>query len=162
MSKDNLEIERKFLLKKVPDFNKNQIKKKLIHQIYIDIDGKINRFREIVDLSSSVENKYIHCVKRPISKGVFEEIEEEISKEEFVEMSQKNHSYVIKTRYVYEHGGLNWEIDYYNDIRLVTMEVELDDIDQKIEIPDLIKKEIITEVTGQKEFSNYNLSLEEK
>lgn len=39
-------------------------------------------------------------------------------------------------------------------------DVELDDINQPINIPEIIEKEIIVEVTGKKEFSNYSLSEE--
>ena len=71
----------------------------------------------------------------------------------------KDHSYIIKTRSVYEHGGLKWEVDEYHDMKLVTLEVELDDINQEITIPEIIEDMMIVEITGQKVFSNENLSI---
>ena len=47
-------------------------------------------------------------------------------------------------------------------MKLVTLEVELDDINQPIIIPDIIEEQMIVEVTGQRVFSNYNLSTESK
>jgi len=166
MKKDNLEIERKFLLRNVPKFQRKEVDKYLIHQIYVDVNGKITRFRmtEKFNLKGSepeVERYYFECVKKSISTGVFEEIENEISQELFRDMCHFDHSYIIKTRYVYEHGDLKWEVDEYHDIRLVTMEVELDDINQEITIPEIIEREIIVEVTGQLVFSNFNLSVKQ-
>jgi len=165
MNKDNLEIERKFLLKNVPDFNRNEIEKHLIHQIYVDVDGKKVRFRMSEKFNqkgisaTDDERHYVQCVKRVLSPGVFEELENEITKELFRDMSHREHSFIVKTRYVYEKDGLKWEVDEYHDIKMVTLEVELDDINQEITIPEIIKKEVITEVTGQKVFSNQSLSI---
>lgn len=158
---NNLEIERKFLLKNIPKFKMNEIKKYSIHQIYVDIDGKIHRFRmsKHFNNNSTDEMHYVHCVKTPISHGVFEEIESKITPEEFINMTQKDHTYIVKTRYVYEYGGLKWEVDEYHDIKLVTLEVELSDINQEIIIPEIIENMIIVEITGQKAFSNQNLSI---
>lgn len=160
-TKNNLEIERKFLLKKVPTFLAKDVKKYLIHQVYVDIDGQVTRFRMTEDLRSrGNETTYVKCVKKPISTGIFEEIEVKVSQNIFDKMTKKPHRFIIKERLVYSEGGLKWEIDKYDDISLVTLEVELDDINQEIEIPEKIKKEIICEVTGQKPFSNYSLSEE--
>lgn len=167
MDKKNLEIERKFLLKNVPAFKRSEIEKILIHQIYVEINGKVVRFRmsESLDFDGEeleLERKYVKCIKNPISTGVFEEIENDITQEAFRDMCHEDHSYIIKTRYVYEHSGLKWEVDEYHDIKMVTLEVELDDINQEIIIPEIIEKEVICEVTGQRVFSNFNLSVKEE
>lgn len=160
-TKNNLEIERKFLLKKVPDF-KLGISKLYIHQIYVDVNGVITRFRMTEKLGMDEDRKYIQCNKKLIFPGVFEEIEKEITKEVFRDMCHKEHSYIVKIRYIYEQDGLKWEVDEYSDVALVTLEVELDDINQEIKIPEIIQKELIIEVTGQKEFSNQSLSIKEE
>lgn len=156
---ENLEIERKFILKNVPSFGL-KAKKFLIHQIYVTIKGVNTRFRMLESLDTH-EKKYYKCVKTPISPGVFEEIEDEIDEAKFLEMYDKDHRYIIKTRYAYSENGLIWEIDKYHEMLFVTLEVELDDINQDIEIPECIKDYIIAEVTGQKEFSNYAISIKE-
>lgn len=159
-TKNNLEIERKFLLKRIPNFDK-EVSKFYMHQIYVNIDGVMTRFRMTEKLGLKVdENRtYVQCNKKRISSGVFEEIEKDIAKEVFRDMCHKEHSYIIKIRHVYEHDGLKWEVDEYADVSLVTLEVELDDIKQKITIPKIIKKELLMEVTGKKVFSNQNLSI---
>ena len=165
MNKENLEIERKFLLRNVPKFERNEIDKFLIHQIYITIAGKLKRFRMTEKFNTKgsdpeVERIYVMCQKKRLSPGVFEEIEGDITEEMFREYCGHPHSYIIKTRHVYEHGGLKWEVDEYHDIKLVTLEVELDDINQDIKIPEIIEREMIVEVTGQRVFSNFELSVE--
>jgi len=158
---NNIEIERKFILKRVPRFPLKDVTKLLIHQIYFDIENKVHRFRMTENLGSeNIERTYVECVKSPISSGVFEEIENDITEDYFSEIILNSHKYIIKTRYVYYANGLKWEVDEYHDIKLVVLEVELEDIHQQIEIPDIIEKEMIVEVTGQKVFSNYNLSID--
>ncbi len=165
VKKENLEIERKFLLKNVPKF-KGKVEKLIIHQIYVEGNGgKVTRYRMTEKVNSPIVNPsriYHMCNKRTISPGVFEEIESEISKEIFEKMLNKDHRYIIKTRYVHKENGLKWEIDAYHDMKLVILEVELEDINQKIKIPDIIEEQMIVEVTGQRVFSNYNLSIEQE
>jgi len=162
--KENLEIERKFLLKDVPVFPNGQnadgtsIDVLNIHQIYLE-ENKVTRYR----MTQYKDGKIVchKCNKRELSHGVFEELEEEITKELFDEKSEiLPHREIVKTRYVYKEGGLNWEIDDYHMMKVVTLEVELDDIEQKISIPEHIKPWLIKELTGEREFSNYSLSAE--
>lgn len=62
---------------------------------------------------------------------------------------------IEKTRYVVEMGGLRWEVDEFTGANrgLVVAEVELDDPDQSIELPDWIG----TEVTDDPRYYNANL-----
>jgi CYTH domain-containing protein len=157
---NNLEIERKFLLKRVPRLLAKDVTPYELMQIYVEIDGKINRFRRTENLRNK-EVSYIHCVKTKISDGVYEEIEKEINEWIFDRMVKRPHRFIVKRRTVYvDESLLKWEIDEYDGMSLITLEVELDDINQPINIPEKIEKEIIAEVTGKKEFSNYSLSEE--
>lgn len=159
-SSNNLEIERKFLLKRVPRFLAKDIKVYQIMQIYVEIDGKINRFRSMENLRDKTIS-YVHCIKTKISDGVYEEVEKEIGEWIFDRMIKRPHRFIVKKRTVYvDNSLLKWEIDEYDGMSLITLEVELDDINQPINIPEIIEKEIIAEVTGKKEFSNYSLSEE--
>jgi len=166
MNNNDIERERKFLLKNVPEFNRKTIEKLIIHQIYVVIDGIVNRFRMTENMDTD-KRVYHHCIKKPISEGKFKEIEKVIPKEEFDKMFAKEHRYIIKTRYVYDNNGFIWEVDKYHEMLLVTLEVEfnndedLKSFDNEKDIPELIKKLVILEVTGQKSFSNYSLSIEE-
>lgn len=152
-----LEIERKFLLKSIPDFGEEKVDTLLIHQIYVKKNGVVTRYRRSRSLVSD-EVTFVQCNKKRLSAGVFEEIEKPIIESEFLSLCKKKHSFIIKTRFVYKKNGLKWEIDKYDGICLITLEVELKSINQKIKIPKIISDKIIVEVTGQKEFSNQSLS----
>jgi adenylate cyclase len=60
-----------------------------------------------------------------------------------------------KMRYYVPHAGLTWEIDVYNGILegIVIAEVELDQEDHLLELPNWIGKEI----TGDLRFSKFNM-----
>ena len=62
---------------------------------------------------------------------------------------------IEKTRYRVEHQGLTWEIDEFDgdNAGLIIAEVELDEEDQAIMLPDWIGKE----VTGDPRYYNANL-----
>ena len=157
--KENLEIERKFILKDVPVLPGNETEILLIQQIYVKEGKDRTRYRMTSSLDG-LTKVYHKCNKKSLSPGVFEEIEEEVTKEVFKKKLKVPHREIIKTRYVYKEGGLKWEIDKYDRMRFVTLEVELDDINQKIKIPKCIADYVIAEVTGVKGFSNYKLSFE--
>ena len=162
-NKDNLEIERKFLMKKFPATELDTVGFKCyeIYQYYYLIDGVRKRYRMRQD-TDTFEREYFETMKTVLSPGVFEEIERNITQEEFFEISKANKGYgsvISKNRFVVNQNGLDWEIDRYLNVDLVTLEVELDDINQEIEIPDFLEEIIIMEVTGIEEFSNFNLSL---
>ena len=62
---------------------------------------------------------------------------------------------IEKTRYRLEHHGLTWEVDEFegDNAGLIVAEVELDDEDQAVMLPDWVGKE----VTGERRY--YNASL---
>lgn len=165
-NKVNLEIERRFLLKNVPIFGKKrEFKIYDIFQFYFEVKGKRTRFRqstEKITSSYSPTDKvtYFSTKKKFISKGTYEEIEVEISEKTFWKKYRetKNRRSISKTRFVYKYKGLKFEIDKFTEMHLVVMEIELKNINQKINFPDFIKKEIILEVTDIRELGNYNLS----
>ena len=164
MNKNNLEIERKFLLKNMPNFNED-VEIMLIHQIYVNLENKIVRFRHTKIFNKEnkkVGENYVKCIKTPLSKGVFEELEEDIYEKVFLEMCNKEHGYIKKTRSIYNYEGFKWEIDKYSDLELIIAEVELSDIKQNINIPRILKEQIIDEVTGNYRFSNQSLSIKKK
>ena len=89
-----------------------------------------------------------------------EEIEIEIPEKTFWKRFRetKNRKGINKTRFVYKYKGLKFEIDRFKNMHLVVMEIELKNINQKINFPDFIKEEIILEVTELRELGNYSLS----
>jgi adenylate cyclase len=62
---------------------------------------------------------------------------------------------IEKTRYRVDHQGLTWEVDEFvgDNAGLIIAEVELEDEDQAVMLPDWVGKE----VTGDKRYYNANL-----
>jgi CYTH domain-containing protein len=88
------------------------------------------------------------------------EYEYEISAGEASEMLDNlcERPLIEKTRYRLEHHGLTWEVDEFDgdNAGLIIAEVELDDEDQAITLPDWVGKE----VTGERRYYNASLIAE--
>lgn len=66
---------------------------------------------------------------------------------------------VEKRRYKVEFKGMLWEVDLYSKPSgLAIAEVELDSVDQEVDLPNWI----IREVTNEPGYSNYELATKEK
>ena len=160
----HLEIERKFLMRRLPVDLLAKRKHEIIEisQYYFNIGGIWQRFR--IATNNKV-TKYIHTIKKSISPGIYEEDEKQISKEAFMDIFAKHktkHKYIHKKRYIVKHKGLKFEIDMYKDLQLVVLEVELPRIDLCFDYPKGLKEEIVWELTGIKQFSNLSLALDKK
>ena len=159
-----LEIERKFLLKSLPIASPEDSIK--IEQFYLKRGKTWERVRSWTSLNTH-ETKYIHTIKKSISKGVNMEDEKIISQSEFSEfriecLSPGAESKSInKTRHIFKNeDGLYWEIDeFHSGYHLIVAEIEIPKKTFKIKIPEYISDLILLEVTGLKKFSNRNLSI---
>jgi CYTH domain-containing protein len=147
------EIERKFLLKRFPRLERINT----VYQIeqWYHSDGY--RYRYQVETPTG-DIQIFKTKKTNISKGVNQEEEITLTQEEFNELNLSNSLHINKTRTVIKYRGLKFEIDKYNGINIIILEVELKDINDKINFPKYIEKEILYEVTGIKEFSNKKLA----
>ena len=154
--KEELEIERKWLLKGVPNLNYN--KKYDIMQFYTP---EKFRYRRTTDLKTG-DIEYIKIKKIPVGYGRNIEKIYACDMQEFASERMKSKRCVHKTRHVYEIDSIKFEIDLMHSPNMVMMEVELKDIDSPMEIPQEVERFIIKEVTGDDAFSNYNLALEQK
>jgi adenylate cyclase len=67
-------------------------------------------------------------------------------------MQLREGSIIEKTRYVVPHGDLAWEIDVFSgeNLGLIIAEVELNDVDQQVDLPAWIGRE----VTAQPQYYN--------
>jgi CYTH domain-containing protein len=162
----NIEIERKFLLKTLPYIEPTDSIK--IEQLYIKKNGVWERVRSWESIKTG-KKKWIHTIKTSLSKGVNLEDEHKISEEEFDHFkneclnSQLESRRIFKTRHIFEHDNLIWEVDeFHNEYRLIVAEIEIPKKDFKIDIPKYISDLILLEVTGLKQFSNRSLSLKIK
>jgi adenylate cyclase len=71
-------------------------------------------------------------------------------------MQLREGSIIEKTRYVVPHGSLAWEIDVFagDNLGLIIAEIELKDVDQPIDVPAWIGRE----VTAQPQYYNSYLA----
>lgn len=157
-----LEIERKFLLKAMPDRDPSEIVN--IDQWYWkNKKGIWERARSWESNTKGL--KWIHTIKKTISKGVNIEDERDMSKEEFEQFVERCKLYgeesrfISKERWIYPDGELYWEVDRFDSgHHLIVAEIEIPKKSFKIKMPDFIREKFLIEVTGIKEFSNHNLS----
>ena len=160
-SKENLEIERKFLIEmpddselySMPDYESSEIE-----QTYLLSEGKITRrVRKRVKNGKTV---YTKTEKRFISPLVSEEYEKEIDEGEYKEALKQmdtSLSPVKKTRKTFSFEGHTVEIDIYPFWdNVAVLEVEMESENEKILLPAFIK--IIREVSAEREFKNRQIA----
>jgi len=162
----HLEIERKFLLKAMPEREPDEIVQ--IEQWYVKNKKGIWERARTWNSNVSGQN-WIHTIKKSVSKGVNIEDEKALTKDEFLKFTKnclepKSESrYITKERYIYKDGDLKWEIDKFdNGYHLIIAEIEIPKKNFKVQIPEYIKQVLLIEVTGMKQFNNRNLSIKIK
>lgn len=156
-----IEIERKFLLKAIPDAKPTEIIK--IKQWYLKVDGIWERARSME--SNIYGIKWVHTVKTRISDISNLEEERDLTKKEFDDFvkvcksSKQTARYITKERRIYPDGELKWEVDVFSQkCHIIVAEIEIPTEDYDLEIPEFIQKKNLLEVTGLKQFSNRSLS----
>lgn len=156
-----IEIERKFLLKAVPDLKPTEVIK--IKQWYLKVEGIWERARSME--SNIYGIKWVHTIKTRISDISNLEEEYEMTKKDFDDFvkrcksSKQNAKYITKERRIYPDGERKWEVDVFSQkCHIIVAEVEIPSEDYELEIPEFIQKKNLLEVTGMKQFSNRSLS----
>jgi CHAD domain-containing protein/CYTH domain-containing protein len=150
----DLEIERKYLLRDLPDDVRGapateirqgwlpgtRIMERLRHS---RLDGTVTCYRTI-----------------KAGSGITRfEVEEEIPLELFDQLwPHTNGRRLVKLRYRIPAGELVWEIDEFLDRELVLAEVELPGEDSVVRLPDWLAPWVVREVTGEPEYLNRNLA----
>ena len=156
----NIEIERKYLLKAIP--NKEPIEIIEIFQWYLkNSEGIWERARSCY--SDQKGFYFVHTIKKNIAPGINEEDEKVITPEEFNEFVEKckvsQSRYISKERLIYPDGDLKWEVDVFNNgHHLIVAEIEVPSMEFEVKIPKFINDKLLMEVTGMKQFGNRNLS----
>lgn len=150
----NLEIERKYLLRELPRFP-TPIAILELDQGYIpgtNVKERVRRER------SDAGVRYFRTMKT--GTGVVRtELEDETDERMF------NHLWALtegrrvkKRRYVVPSGDDRWEIDEFLDRPLVLAELELEQADSPVTIPDWLEPVLVREVTDEAGFTNRNLA----
>lgn len=110
-------------------------------------------------LNDDEGESFYHTRKKKISDMSYEEDERKISPEEYSELSKKITKTLIKRRIKVKVDKLTWEIDeFLKPEKVAIVEVELPSEDTEIVIPEFLKPVIICEITGKREFTNFNLA----
>lgn len=150
--KEKLEKERKFLLKKIPTLiTPNHI----LHITQCYKDG----YRYRLTRSQNAEPVYEKIKKKKLSNGINSETEiTEIDFPTFYMAKNTANKEISKRRFVYEFENKVFEMDVFDDLNLIILEVEGVELDEVIRFPPEINSVIIMEVTGNEKFDNFNLA----
>lgn len=159
-----LEIERKFLLKAIPqrtDFRGDDL---YIEQYYgqNSKEGQFRIRKQCLYKQDLFLGTYFITKKERVNSTlafVYKEVEREISEEHFDELKNDCTKHISKKRLIYyDEGnkGLKWEVDVY-PFSLIIAEIELPNEDYQLTIPDFIQEVLIGEVK-ENIFSNINLA----
>jgi CYTH domain-containing protein len=146
MSAQGLEIERKFLLDRIPEDVSSRV---LIRQGYI--------YKGESELRIRVDDKHATLTYKGGRSGATRvEKEIQIPYEDGERMLRDCSDQIIKTRHFVHHGDLLWEVDEFHGEHegLLLAEVELTSEDQNVEIPEWVGME----VTHDQKYYNSNLA----
>ena len=146
----NIEIERKFTVNKIPKKITNSF---VIEQFYMLIDKDFVQRLRIFD-----DKKAIISIKQNCSGLKRYEFEYEIPLVDAQKIiSFGNFLSIKKIRHELIIDNIKWEVDQFLEKNkgLVIAEVELQNEDQKLNLPKWIEKD----VTNQNKYYNYNLAI---
>lgn len=155
-----IEIERKFLLKRIPDEKFDDII--TMDQWYLNVDGKFERVRQRKYKDGRID--WLHTIKEDVDEMTRIEYEKLISIDEyhdFIKMCKSPETeakYIQKRRYILNVNNDVWEIDEFLENKMVIAEIEIPSKDYSVTIPRSIQDTLVYEVTGINEFSNKSLS----
>ena len=169
-----IEIERKFVLSDLPSEVKDDLKEiSTITQFYIEDEKEPEKTFRVRATTFKNETTYVRTIKIPFedtnSIGQYED-EIFITENEFYNHIENSTKRISKTRRVFNIDGNKWEFDVFTDFDLVICELEMiaetseevEEVEKKlfnVEIPESIKKVLIKEVTGNKEYSNRSMAV---
>jgi CHAD domain-containing protein/CYTH domain-containing protein len=149
-----VEIERKFLLSKIPDRALTEEPAE-IEQGWIPGKELLERVRRV---HTSSGDSWYRTVK--LGSGISRvEIEESTTRELFESLwPLTTGKRVRKRRYPVRDNELTWEIDAFDDRDLVMAEVELPAPTTPVVVPEWLRPFVVREVTEDPAFVNYNLA----
>ncbi len=158
-----LEIERTYLLERLPDFPPDVLVYRL-EQGYLpdpsnaDQDNPVEgRLRRTVKADGSVI--YTHTIKRGMG-FIRQETERTISQQEFDHLWPRTAGRRLsKTRYFVTVGEHLWAIDDFDDLDVVMAEVELPSPQTAVTLPDWLTACLVRDVTEEPEYRSYSLAV---
>lgn len=159
-----IEIERKYLLRKKPNFRRKELmgaQKVYIEQMYLaSPNGRQVRIRRRSQNGSAT---YYLAEKIDISGIKRNETEDFISASEFIKLSKNQDpatDTIRKYRYCFVYNNQYFELDIFLEPRRLRgrclLEIELTEENDKVDLPPFL--DIEREVTDEPEFKNYEQS----
>lgn len=151
----HVEIERKYLLKELPELPRpSEVLE--IDQGYLPGEKLLERLRRQKSRDGAI--RYFRTVK--LGDGVERiELEDETDEKTF------DHLWLLtegrrlkKRRFVVPNGDDVWEVDEFLDRPLVLAELELGRADAPVAMPDWLKPVVVREVTDEREYTNRSLA----
>ena len=161
-NRSTVEIERKYVIEKpsveIMSSLEGYSSSDIIQIYLISERGVTHRIRSRAYQGGDI--RYYETKKIRIDAVSSHEYEREIEKSEFDALAERispdSHP-IRKTRYTFDYLGQTFEIDVYPEWeRTAIMETELPARDTVVSFPDFIR--IVSEVTGDKRFSNAAMS----
>ena len=146
----NIEIERKFTVNKIPKKITNSF---VIKQFYMLIDKDFVQRLRIFDNKKAIISLKQNCSGLKRYEFEYEiplvDAQKIISIGNFLSIKKIRHELII--------DNIKWEVDQFLEKNegLVIAEVELQNEDQKLNLPKWIEKD----VTNQNKYYNYNLAI---
>ena len=161
MNANNLEIEKKFLIK-YPDteYLKSVSQYTDIEQIYLKSESGVSE--RIRKRGKDGDYLYYYTVKIPVTDMTRIEEERIITTEEYEKLKERRderYNIIYKTRYCVEYKNHTVEIDVFPFwSKQAFAEVELSCEDEEFKLPEFI--EVIRDVTEDKRYTNHSLAYE--
>ena len=147
-----LEIERKYLLSALPQLP-HPLEVLEIEQGYLPGVVRLRHQR-----SSSGAERFFRTIKQGVGVQRLE-LETEIDRAAFEELwPDTKGRRVRKRRHVVANGADHWEIDEFLDRELVLAELEFDDPESQVTIPDWLKPVLVRDVTDEPAYTNRSLA----
>ena len=160
-TKNNLEIERKYIIEKPsPERMMEEAGYTSSKIVQIYLTSPLGVTRRVRSREYASGTRYFETSKIRVDKMSSEELEREIDREEFnrlaTEIAEDSRP-IVKTRHTFDYLGQTFEIDVYPEWeRTCVMETELPTRDTDVTFPDFIR--VVAEVTGDKRYSNASMS----
>jgi CYTH domain-containing protein len=156
-----LEIERKYVLERLPDLDRPPLarsRRLRIEQTYLrSPEGTSERVRLVQEPGEP--ERYFHTSKRRVSALAREEVEHEIDRaqyERLLDLRDPDRGTIRKTRHVFWYDDRSFELDVFDDPpNLVLLEVELPAEDAEVNLPQFAG---LHEVTGNARYSNSEIA----
>ncbi len=157
--KEQLEIERVFLLRSMPELPPGSKQLKIEQGYLSGSDGtRQGRLRR----TKYEDGSCVHHRNEKTGTGrVRQEREGEISPDEFArEWPNTQGRRIVKTRHRVEVGDLVWEIDEFLGFPLFLAEVELPAVAHAVTVPPWLDAVMVREVSEDARYHNYALALQ--